>query len=248
MSLPVLRPVLCLRSKSHSSDGWFVVSRRGYLIPKKERQLVDSTGGSAVYGEVMPEGIQSIMQRMNLEKNDVFIDLGSGLGRSVIQIGLNQPEVRSIGIELSATRHEQAAWALDTVQSCHGLPVTNISLTLGDITTCSLEGGTHFMLCSTAFSASGCRMIAERLAATSTFKLLVTSRQLPPNPYLRKVGDFPCAYSWNLGGQAHVYAHHDLTKAPASCLSQFLSRDGLYWLPHDREWHLPIVAEEDKLA
>jgi hypothetical protein len=35
--------------------------------------LVDSTGGSAVYGEVMPEGVQPIMKKMNLEKNDVFM-------------------------------------------------------------------------------------------------------------------------------------------------------------------------------
>jgi peptidyl-tRNA hydrolase len=73
----------------------------------------------------------------------------------VLQIGLNQPEVRSIGIELSTTRHEQATWALETIQERYGLETKNVSLSLGDITSCSFEGGTHFMLCSTAFSASG---------------------------------------------------------------------------------------------
>lgn len=43
-------------------------------------------------------------------------------------------------------------------------------------------------------------MIAERLAATPTFRLLVASRAMPPTPYLRKLGEFPCEYSWNLAG------------------------------------------------
>ena len=91
-------------------------------------------------------------------------------------------------------------------------------------------------------------MIAERLAATSTFKVLVTSRQLPPTPCLRKVGEFPCAYSWNLGGLATVYTKNDLAAAPMTCLSHFLSTDGLCWLPHDRALHIPIVAEESLLS
>ena len=90
-------------------------------------------------------------------------------------------------------------------------------------------------------------MIAERLAATSTFRVLVTSRQLPTTPCLRRVGEFACAYSWNLGGMAHVYTKNDLSTAPMSCLSHFLSNEGLCWLPHDRALHVPIVAEDSVL-
>ncbi len=90
-------------------------------------------------------------------------------------------------------------------------------------------------------------MIIERLAATSTFKVLVTSRHLPPTHHLRKVGEFPCAFTWNAGGVAHVYVRADLSGAPMSCLSQFLAADGLCWLPHDHDLHVPIVAEEGLL-
>jgi len=91
-------------------------------------------------------------------------------------------------------------------------------------------------------------MVADRLASTSTFQVLVASRQLPPTPLLRKAGEVKIAYSWNLGGVAHVYTRNDLTAAPPACLSQFLSSDGLCWLPHDRSFHIPIVAEESTLA
>ena len=91
-------------------------------------------------------------------------------------------------------------------------------------------------------------MVADRLACTSTFQVLVASRQLPPSPLLRKAGEVKIAYSWNLGGIAHVYTKNDLKSAPTACLSQFYSADGLCWLPHDRSIHIPIVAEESTLA
>lgn len=48
-------------------------SRRGYLIPKRERALVDATGGSATYGEVMPEGMQAMINKLHLGPDSVFV-------------------------------------------------------------------------------------------------------------------------------------------------------------------------------
>jgi len=50
-----------------------VDSKRGYLIPKQERALVDATGGSATYGELMPEGIEDLVRTLALTENDVFM-------------------------------------------------------------------------------------------------------------------------------------------------------------------------------
>ena len=48
-------------------------SKRGHIIPKKERSEIDATGGSATYGEVMPEGIQAIVDKLALTSDDVFM-------------------------------------------------------------------------------------------------------------------------------------------------------------------------------
>lgn len=196
----------------------------------------------------------------------------------------------AIGIELSATRHEQATWVVEQLQQKHGRRLDHVQLLEDDVTSCSYQGGTHFLLCSTAFSASsgcsgsrgsmgqecaakaeaactvhanhmvtswllcslvhcvGCKIIAQRLAETPSFQVLVTSRQLPPVPLLRKVGEFPCAYSWNLGGTAHVYVRQDPLQAPAACLAEFLSVPGVAWLPHAHAVHVPIAAEEAVIA
>ena len=215
-------------------------SKRGYLISKQERALIDRTGGSAVYGEVLGEGIEKIVSKLvDLTSDSTFVDLGSGLGRSVFQVALTTSS-RSIGIELSDTRQQQAQWVLAKLSQNHDM--SKVELRTEDITQCNLEGGTHFLLLSTAFSASGCRMIAERLSMTSSFQCLIASRPLPP-PFLIKVAEFSCAYSWNLKGTAHVYCKPG-PRLPASTLAAFYADQGLAYLPSDRPWALPIAAEE----
>ena len=85
----------------------------------------------------------------------MIADLGSGLGRTVLQVAMTSPVRKSIGLELSASRHDQALWSLQQLQERHGHALSNVELDVQDITTGSFEGATHFMLCSTAFSASG---------------------------------------------------------------------------------------------
>ena len=58
------------------------------------------------------------------------------------------------GLELSGSRHDQALWILDHLRK-RGYALDSIELKMKDITQGDFEGGTHFLLCSTAFSASG---------------------------------------------------------------------------------------------
>jgi len=102
-------------------------------IPEEEEKLVqaavravgdesDYAHFASAYGEVMPIGLRRIGHAMGLAGDDgvattggdgVFMDLGSGHGRIVVQAYLEWPAVRrSIGVELSATRikHAQKSW------------------------------------------------------------------------------------------------------------------------------------------
>ena len=72
-----------------------------------------------------------------------------------MQVAMTSPVRKAIGLELSATRHDQAMWVLEQLRKRHGHSLSNVELDIQDITRTSFEGATHFMLCSTAFSASG---------------------------------------------------------------------------------------------
>ena len=66
--------------------------------------------GSNVYGEITQKGVKAILTRFkdHFNENTVFYDLGSGLGKMVIHVGLKGGVKKSIGIEYSEKRHEGA--------------------------------------------------------------------------------------------------------------------------------------------
>jgi hypothetical protein len=194
-----------------------------------------------------------------------------------IQVACSAAIVKCVGIELSDTRQEQAAWVLEQLQQRPGPPqlqeagaapnphgvrqqtqqpgaaasapaslvptphgtcpwlLSPVEFRTEDITACDLSDGTVFFLCSTAFSASGCRAVVESLVwGAPRFRVLVTSRALPFQTHLQKVGEFPCAYTWNAGGHAHVYVRPLASGAsePAVLAAFWANAEaGLAWLP-----------------
>jgi len=59
------------------------------------------------YGEILPEGINQLCEKVKFTKNDFFVDLGSGVGKMVTQIFL-ETGVDCKGIEINSERHQMA--------------------------------------------------------------------------------------------------------------------------------------------
>jgi len=91
------------------------VKPRGWIA----RQMVGPE--ASVYGEVLPEGVQAVLDEINtampLTAEDVFYDLGSGTGKVAIHAALVTPCRRVVGIELADTRHQHACRALKEAQN-----------------------------------------------------------------------------------------------------------------------------------
>ncbi|GFH11638.1 histone H3-K79 methyltransferase [Haematococcus lacustris] len=63
-------------------------------------------------------------------------------------------------------------------------------------------------------------------------QVLVTSRELPLQHHLLRLGEFGCEMSWNAAGTAHVYVRRDLQRAPEGLLAHYCCREGICWLPN----------------
>lgn len=93
---------------------------------------------------------------MALDKESVFVDLGSGRGRAVLQVAMHTPVAKAVGLELSESRLEQAELALGVLQQ-QGHRMRPVEFKQADLSSCCFDEGSHFYLCSTAFSAAICR-------------------------------------------------------------------------------------------
>lgn len=108
--------------------------RTGYMISKRDEETIEAANTVArraeaetsvkvraeTYGEITALGARQLARGLGLDQVGnrvgpvVFCDLGSGVGKLVVQIFLEQPAVRRVvGVELSAVRcaRARAAWS-----------------------------------------------------------------------------------------------------------------------------------------
>ena len=81
------------------------------------RKLTDYVhgGSSSTYGEITVKGFRELARRIELGVGDNFLDLGSGVGRTVVQAALEFGCQQSYGVEMSPSRHRRAQLAVNAV-------------------------------------------------------------------------------------------------------------------------------------
>lgn len=60
------------------------------------------------YGEILAPSLNKIINYMDINENDVFYDFGSGVGKVVLQMLINTPVKKAIGIEANKKRNDVA--------------------------------------------------------------------------------------------------------------------------------------------
>ena len=82
-------------------------------VPASEKAMINAIGGSsaATYGEITALGFAQLAHRLKLGPDDVFADLGSGTGKTVLQAASEFGASRAWGVELSPSRHASAMMA-----------------------------------------------------------------------------------------------------------------------------------------
>lgn len=60
------------------------------------------------YGEILYAGVNRLIESMEISKNDVLYDLGSGVGKVPLQFLLKTPIKKALGVEAHTERHRAA--------------------------------------------------------------------------------------------------------------------------------------------
>ena len=163
--------------------------------------------------------------------NYQFFDLGSGGGRLVIQSHLELPSViRSVGIELSPTRHGIAMSRLSELQyngdlerirklakkawGLNDAPAAAIDLYEGDLFQLDISKASHIYLSSLCFSDEMLERIVDKMETEGLALQYVASLRLLPLRENRagrlvKLGSHPwqefIEMTWNRGDGCPVY-------------------------------------------
>ena len=130
---------------------------------------------SSTYGEITVKGFRSLAGRIGLRQADAFLDLGSGVGRTVVQAALEFGCREARGVEMSSSRHERAQRALDALPQKLGereelrealSPMHGVALVEGNMLELPIPPATTVCwMASLCFSEDFMEQIATKLAS-----------------------------------------------------------------------------------
>jgi hypothetical protein len=84
----------------------------GWRLPEDEYKSIVMQGGFPTYGELLPSGVDKLVNLLGLDVSSTFYDLGAGTCRAMLQLACMEPTLqKAVGIELSQTRLEYGALA-----------------------------------------------------------------------------------------------------------------------------------------
>jgi SAM-dependent methyltransferase len=199
---PDADPRLVLRRAYRDEDGYEL---HGYEADEADEARVLATNSSHVYGEIMPTATDRLIEHLHLRKDDVFYDLGSGVGKVVLQVALRAPIRRVVGVELARRRHRIARRVLHVVQATGLLRARECELRCADFMRAPLHDATLIYTCSTAFSTPFMNELCARLARLTTGLRWVSTQDLDENPWFQLEDVLRLDMSWRRRSKVHVY-------------------------------------------
>ncbi len=131
------------------------------LYSEVEKKRVTSASSKKniveTYGEILYQSVNKLISAIQLTENDIFVDLGSGMGKIVIQFFLKSMIKAAYGIELLPHLHQNAVEAAKTLQ--HDLPcfyngTRQLIFLLGSFLDTPFKTATIVLITSTCFTQS----------------------------------------------------------------------------------------------
>ena len=158
----------------------------------------DNGPGPSTYGEITILGARQLFNYMEMTREKqgdiVFLDLGSGVGKLVMQTFLEVPRLRrAVGVELEASRHDSALRAWNVIekharalrdslgeQSSVFFAGATVQFIRGDLYEIDVSQATHIYVASLCFSSEMMERLADKLLnEASRLEVMATLKPFP---------------------------------------------------------------------
>lgn len=177
----------------------------GFEIPRADEKRVRQSKGSPLYGEINYQALNKLLSFLKLRSNDIFYDLGSGVGKVITQTLLTTPVKQAVGVELSKVRHDDALLALKRADEFDASIQRRVQLLNEDLLQVDLTRATVIYTCSTAFSQLFMNKMTKRLASFDHAFKLISLQDLPDHPDFKLNATLRLDMSWLRSTPVHIY-------------------------------------------
>ena len=164
---------------------------------------------NATYGTITPVGIEKLINNLNINSSDKFLDLGSGIGNVVVQFALNSDVNEARGIEYVKSRYDQSLNYISEFKKHfpQRLNQTKIKIENKDINNIDINNSSIIFTCSTCFPDNLMEVIKNKCENNPNLKYFITQKKLKENNSLKYVGHLYVECSWNKNCVHHIYSN-----------------------------------------
>lgn len=189
--------------------------KSGFGIPAHETKLIEGKGGAPTYGEIKADSLAVLLHDLNITKKDVIYDLGSGIGKVIVQSYLEFPFKKAVGIELSEKRYNLSTQVLDALKN-RGLvdPKRHIEFIYGDFVETPFKDATVVYLCSTCYSDELMTTLAEKFSQLKKGAHIISLKQIkdPAKHKLALTKEYRLPMTWSGPDGSPVYVYERTNK------------------------------------
>ncbi len=190
------------RAQKHPVIEELFTSVSGFGIPQEEKDLITQKGGIPTYGEILPSSLQTILNDLHIKEGQTFYDLGSGVGKSVVQAFLEYPFSKAVGIELSPTRFKQAEVVAQKLKN-RTLEFRNEDFVMSDISDADV-----IYMASTCYPDELMNKLLDRFVTLKDGTIIISLRSLPHRALslgFKLINKYSLPMTWIERNSVYVY-------------------------------------------
>lgn len=160
--------------------------------------------GSLTYGEMLYPSVKRLLKKLHrssfVPEKNIFLDLGSGLGKLALQVFMQTALSKVIGVEYRSELSEQSSEAIKFIHQ--DFPFfweqgRELNIITGDFLKESWEQANIVYACSTCFRPELLAAIGERVNQEASVQQVFTLRPLPTLKRLPLKEVFTVECSWD---------------------------------------------------
>lgn len=177
----------------------------GFGIPSEEEDKIRKCHSAPTYGEMVPPSVTEMIQVINITSDDVFYDFGSGVGKVAMQVALESPVKKSIGVELADSRFQQSRVALDRLKKSHPGVASRLEYRHLNFSAADISDATVLFMCSTCYPNELLNRLSQQFVSVGRGFRVISLKALPPHPNLRLDKTLHLKMTWSESSAVNFY-------------------------------------------
>ena len=184
----------------------------GYEIPIHDKKSIRLSKGSHLYGEITFGSTQKLLKALEIDEKDVMFDLGSGVGKLILQVALTTDAKKCVGIELSSERCQTAQSVLKDVVAHGYISNKRCQFLCRNILESDLSKATVVYTCSTAFSVVFMKLLLNHVAQHPQIRAFVSLQEIPPHRNFELITEISLDMTWARRTPVYIYKLVNITR------------------------------------